>query len=93
MIIKLFMGIFILVLLTTAWYLWRQRNSRFLAFNTQDNPELSKLMSFTALSLLAESIIGIAILIWGDKYLNLVTLVLACASILFFGLQLNQKNE
>lgn len=93
MIINIFIGIFILLLLVTAWYLWQRRNSHFLAFNAQDNPQLSRLMSFTAVSLFAESILGTLILIFGNRYLNLITLVLACATILIFGLLINQKNE
>lgn len=43
MIIKIVMIIFILLLLLTASYMWRQRNERFLTYDASSDPRLSNL--------------------------------------------------
>lgn len=87
MVINIFMAVFICLLLVTAAYLWLHRKT--LSLGTGGNHE--GVLKKTALALLVVSLIGICILIWGDKLLNVVTLVLACFVIMNLGLRLGRK--
>lgn len=93
MLIKIVMSIFILVLLLTSWYMWHRRNGSFLIYDVGGNPELSRILKITSIALLIESLIGIIILFFSNKYLNLITLILGSLTILIFSLLINQKNE
>lgn len=93
MIIKIVMIIFILLLLLTASYMWRQRNERFLTYDASSDPQLSNLLKWTAIALVIESVIGIILLALGNKYLNLITLALASLTILAFSLSITSKKE
>lgn len=93
MLIKIVMAIFILVLLLTSWYLWHRRNGQFLIYDIGGNPRLASILKVTSIALLLESILGIFILFASNKYLNLITLILGCATILIFGLLINQNDE
>lgn len=92
MIITIAMIIFILLLLLTAWYMWHRRNGEFIIFDVGSNPKLSQALNITAISLTAESILGVVLLFLGNKYLNLITVALASLTILIFGLIFNQNN-
>ncbi|KRM20771.1 MAG: hypothetical protein LKU_01574 [Lactobacillus kefiranofaciens] len=87
------MIIFILLLLLTASYMWRQRNERFLTYDASSDPRLSNLLKWTAIALVIESVIGIILLALGNKYLNLITLALASLTILAFSLSITSKKE
>lgn len=87
------MIIFILLLLLTASYMWRQRNERFLTYDASSDPQLSNLLKWTAIALVIESVIGIILLALGNKYLNLITLALASLTILAFSLSITSKKE
>ena len=93
MIIKIVMIIFILLLLLTASYMWRQRNERFLTYDASSDPQLSNLLKWTAIALVIESVIGIILLALVNKYLNLITLALASLTILAFSLSITSKKE
>lgn len=93
MAIKIVMIIFILLLLLTSWYMWRQRDGIFLTYDAGSDPRLSNILKWTAIALLIESIIGVIILCLGNKYLNFITLLLASLTILIFSLSITQKKE
>lgn len=92
MIITVAMIFYIVLLLFTAWYMWQRRNGTFLVYDVEGNPELASILKWTAIALLIESILGIFLLFFGNKYLNLITIFLSCITILIFSLLFNQKN-
>ncbi|CCK84386.1 Putative uncharacterized protein [Lactobacillus equicursoris 66c] len=91
--IRIFMGIFILMLLLTSWYLWHRRNGAFLVFDVAGNPGLHTLLTACSIALLAVSIIGIILLFMPNKYLNLITLFLGSGVIFAFALLLSQNQQ
>ncbi|WEV40564.1 hypothetical protein OZX59_01230 [Lactobacillus sp. ESL0681] len=93
MIIKIVMGIFLLLLLYLAYYLWHNRNGHFLIFNSQNNPYFTTIMSWTAVLLGIECILGFILLFQANKYLNFITLIISSITILTFSLLINQINE
>lgn len=91
--IRIFMIIFVVCLLLTAWYLWHRRNGAFLVFDVSSSPELHGLMTICSWTLLAISVLGIVLLFFDNKYLNLITLFLGSATIFIFALLLSQNNQ
>ncbi|RMC48672.1 hypothetical protein [Lactobacillus sp. ESL0228] len=91
--LKVVISIYLVVLLIAAWYLWQKRNDHFLIYNNQNKTNFTSIMAITAIALIADSLIGFCILLQDDKYLNFITLILSCLTILFFGLAINQKDE
>ncbi|RMC25190.1 hypothetical protein F5ESL0245_03170 [Lactobacillus sp. ESL0245] len=87
------MSIYLVVLLIAAWYLWQKRNDHFLIYNNQNKTNFTSIMAITAIALVVDSLIGFVILLQDDKYLNFITLILSCLTILFFGLAINQWDE
>lgn len=92
MLIKLVMIVFILLLLLTAWYMWHRRGGQFLIYDVGGNPKLAHILTTTSIALCLESILGIILLFFNNKYLNLITIALACLTILIFGLLFNKNN-
>lgn len=90
--IQIAMIIFIALLLLVAWYMWIRKSGHFLIYDVGARPELAKILSYTSISLIIVSALGIFILFLGNKYLNLITISLACLVILIFGILFNQKN-
>ena len=93
MAIKIVMIIFILLLLLTSWYMWHRRNGHFLIYDVGGDPRLSNVLKWTSIALLIESVIGIFILFMGNKYLNLITLLLASLTILTFSLLITNNKR
>jgi uncharacterized membrane protein YfcA len=93
MAIKIIMGIFIIVLLFTSYYMWHNRNDHFLIYNTDNNPKFTIILTWTSIALLFESILGVLLLFLTNKYMNLITLLLSTLTILIFSLLINQKND
>ncbi|GAA3628438.1 hypothetical protein GCM10022297_03720 [Lactobacillus hamsteri] len=93
MVIKIVMSIFIIVMILTAWYLWHRRGGTFLIYDVGGDPRLATILKWTSIALIIESVIGIIILFFTNKYLNLITLILGSLTILIFSLLINQKNE
>ena len=50
-------------------------------------------MSWTAIILILETILGLFLVFQKNKYLNLITLILSSITILIFSLLLNQKDD
>ncbi|BDR60376.1 hypothetical protein [Lactobacillus xylocopicola] len=92
MTLKVFMIIYLIVLLTTAYYLWYNRTDHFLIFNRKNNANFRSIMSWTAVILFLESVIGFFILLLGNRYLNLITLILSSVTIFIFSILINQKD-
>ncbi|WP_281828026.1 MULTISPECIES: hypothetical protein [Lactobacillus] len=92
MIIKIAMIIFIILLLLTAWYMWHLRSGQFLIYDVGSHPELAKALTWTSIALMCESVLGLIIVFFGNKYMNLITIALACLTILIFGLLFKQNN-
>lgn len=92
MIINIVMLIFILLLLLTAWYMWHRRSGQFLIYDIGSHPHLGVILKWTSIALVLESILGIIILFFNNKYLNLITVGLASLTILIFSLLFNQKD-
>lgn len=92
LIIKLVMLVFILLLLATSWYMWHRRRGDFLIYDISGRPELSEVLKWTAIALFLESILGIGLLFSSNRYLNLITIGLACLTLLIFSLLFNEKN-
>ena len=93
MAIKIVILIYLAVLLLTAFYLWHNRHSHFLIYNSKNISNFSSLMSWTAIILIIETILGLVIVFQKNKYLNLITLILSSITILIFSLLLNQKDD
>lgn len=93
MIIQFIMLIFILVMLITAFYIWKRRKSKFLVFDATFNLPMQRLMTTVSICLVLTSIIGVIILFFNNKYLNLITLVLGSIIMLIFGLAITKINE
>lgn len=93
MILKVFIIVYLIILLVTAFYLWHNRKSHFLIFNSKSNTNFSSIMSWTAIILGIECFLGIFLVIQSNKYLNLITLALSCITIMIFSLLINQKDE
>ncbi|WP_233551577.1 MULTISPECIES: hypothetical protein [unclassified Lactobacillus] len=91
--LKVVISIYLVVLLIAAWYLWQKRNDHFLIYNNQNKTNFTSIMAITAIALVVDSLIGFVILLQDDKYLNFITLILSCLTILFFGLAINQWDE
>ena len=93
MILKIVIILYLVVLLLTAFYLWHNRDRHFLVFSSKSNTNFRPIMSWTAIILLLECIIGIIILFQSNKYLNLVTILLSSITILIFSLLINHEND
>ncbi|WEV71499.1 hypothetical protein OZY43_03615 [Lactobacillus sp. ESL0785] len=93
MIIKVIMAVYLLILLITAYYLWHNRNGNFLMYNSKSTENFKSIMTWTAIFLLAECLLGVFLLWQSNRYLNLITLILSSITILSFSLLINQKNE
>ncbi|AWM73574.1 hypothetical protein DKL56_03265 [Lactobacillus apis] len=93
MILKIVIILYLAVLLLAASYLWHNRDRHFLVFSSKSNTNFRPIMSWTAIILLLECIIGIIILFQSNKYLNLVTLLLSSITILIFSLLINHEND
>lgn len=91
--LKVVISIYLVVLLVAAWYLWQKRNDHFLIHNKQNQSNVTAIMTRTALALAVESIIGFVILLQDNKYLNFITLILSCLTILFFGLAITKQQD
>ncbi|GHV97550.1 hypothetical protein lacNasYZ03_10360 [Lactobacillus nasalidis] len=91
--IRIFMTLFIACMLLTAWYLWHRRNGAFLVFDVSSSPKLHTLMTVCAWALLAVSILGIVLLFFDNKYLNLITLFLGSGVIFIFALLVSQNKQ
>ena len=88
MIIQILMLVFIVFLLALAYNLWSHLNKKFLIYSPADNIGLQKSMKFTAILLVVISIIGIAILVFGSKEANFITLVLGSVTAAGFSIYL-----
>lgn len=93
MILKIIMLIYLAVLFITAFYFWHNRNTHFLIFNNNNNSNFKSIMTWTAIILILEVILGLFLLLQDNKYLNLITLLISSITILIFSLLINQKNE
>ena len=93
MAIKVVITIYLAILLLTAFYLWHNRHSHFLIYNSKNISNFSSIMSWTAVILLLETLLGLILVFQANKYLNLITLVLSSITILIFSLILNQKGD
>ena len=93
MIIKVAIIIYLAVLLLTAYYLWHNRKTHFLIYNSKNIANFSSIMTGTAILLFIESLIGIFLAFQSNEYLNLITLALSTVTILIFSLLLNQKDD
>lgn len=93
MFLKVVVAIYLAILLVTAVYLWNNRKRHFLIFNQKNNTSFTLIMSWTAIILAIECIIGCFLLFQNNKYLNLLTLMLSSITILIFSLLINQKNH
>lgn len=93
MFLKVIIAIYLAILLATACYLWNNRKRQFLIFNQKNNGNFTSIMSWTAIILAIEFVIGCFLLFQDNKYLNLLTLVLSSITILIFTLLINQKNQ
>jgi uncharacterized membrane protein YwzB len=91
--LKVVISIYLVVLLVAAWYLWQKRNDHFLIYNKQNQSNVTAIMTRTALALAVESLIGFIILLQDNKYLNFITLILSCLTILFFGLAIIKQQD
>ena len=92
MAIKFVMGIFIIILALTSWYMWHRRNGHFIIYDVGGNPRLSAILKWTSIALMLEAILGVFILFLANKYMNLITLFLGSLTILIFSLSINQKS-
>lgn len=92
MAIKIVMLIFIILLVLTSWYMWHRRSGHFLIYDIGGHPELERILKWSSIALAAESILGIIILYFSNKYMNLITLALGSLTILIFSL-LFSKNS
>lgn len=92
MILKIFMLIFILLLLLTAGYMWQKKSSHFIIYDMSTHPELTTVLKYTSITLILESILGVIFLFFNNKYLNLITIAFASLTILIFGLIFSKKN-
>ena len=93
MILKFVMTIYLVIILVTALYLWSNRKRQFLIYSQKSNTSFTHIMSWTAIILTIECLIGCFILFQANKYLNLITLFLSSITILIFSLLINQKND
>lgn len=94
MILKIVVLVYLCLLLLTAYYLWQKRKDHFLIFNNQTNTNFQTIMTCTAILLFLESLLGfVLLLLFTNKYYNLITIFLSCFTILIFSLLINQKNE
>lgn len=92
MLLTIFMLVYIFLLLLTAWYMWHRRSGAFLTYDVGSNPHLERVLTVTAICLLLEAILGIFLLFLTSRYFNLITLILSCLTLLFFGLVINQNK-
>ncbi len=93
MILKFIMVIYLVIILATALYLWSNRKRYFLIYSQKNNASFTLIMSWTAIILTIECILGCYLLFQSNKYLNLITLILSSSTILIFSLLINQKND
>ncbi|MBA1394439.1 hypothetical protein EQ500_11290 [Lactobacillus sp. XV13L] len=93
MILKAIITVYLIIMLATAYYLWHNRGSHFLIFNSKNNANFRSIMTWTAIILTLESLLGLFLVLQDNRYLNLITLVLSSCTILIFSLLINQKNE
>ena len=93
MAIKIVILIYLVVLLLTAFYLGHNRHRHFLIYKSKNISNFSSLMSWTAIILIIETILGLFLVFQKNKYLNLITLILSSITILIFSLLLNQKDD
>lgn len=93
MILKFVIAIYLVIILATALYLWSNRKRHFLIYSQKSNTGFTQIMSWTAIILTIECILGCYLLFQSNKYLNLVTLILSSVTILIFSLLINQKND
>lgn len=91
--IKTVMIVYIILLLICAAFMWNGRNGRFLVYSGADNPHQGRILKYTAIALLLESLLGICIVFVAGRYYNLITLFLSCFTLLIFGLLINHNND
>ena len=93
MAIKVVIIIYLAILLLTAFYLWHNRHSHFLIYDSKNISNFSSIMSWTSIILGLETLLGLVLVFQANKYLNLITLALSSITILIFSLLLNQKGD